>query len=311
MAYHIDPLLYGSVFAVPSVVVDKYIKIATDVQIKTLLWVIRNAHITQEQAKIAAIAIDERESEVKDAFLFWTSVSVLHNDDKSEKKAIIPAVKEKVKKITETLKPTRAEAVRRASDEKEFKILFDEVQMKLGRTITGAEMTTLVYIHDTLGIPPAVILMVIGYSQQRDKKGFAYIEKICKDWAENEIFTVTQAEEKLNELYLMTTAWRIVAAAFGIEKRKPTSSEEKLTLKWVNEFGYGHDILKAAYDNAVDAIGKVNFRYIDKILSAWHKDGVKKPADIQGKEKKPTAIKKKSSIDLDLYRKKLREKDET
>ena len=43
MAYTINPAVFGSMFAVPSQVVDNNIKLASASQLKTLLWVFRHA----------------------------------------------------------------------------------------------------------------------------------------------------------------------------------------------------------------------------------------------------------------------------
>lgn len=75
--------IWNSVFAVPSEVVDKYIKLAGAVQLKVLLWLLRN-NCRQEKitAEIIATALNMSPIDVKDCMEFWISVGVLskYND---------------------------------------------------------------------------------------------------------------------------------------------------------------------------------------------------------------------------------------
>lgn len=71
--------MWNNVFAVPSDVVDKYIKLAGAVQLKVLLWLLRN-NCRQEKitAEIIATALNMSPIDVKDCMEFWISVGVLN-----------------------------------------------------------------------------------------------------------------------------------------------------------------------------------------------------------------------------------------
>lgn len=61
------------------------------------------------------------------------------------------------------------------------------------------------------------------------------------------------------------------------------------------------EILKLAYENAIERINKVNFKYINTTLLNWEKSGIKTPADL----KKYNNKKKYSSddeSDLEKYK---------
>ena len=138
------------------------------------------------------------------------------------------------------------------------------------------------------------------YAYDSGKLTFGYLQKVCVDWAKNDIDTVSKAEERLNELYLSKTAWKITESAFGIEHRKPSATEKKYVEKWVNEFGFNKDMLEAAYDICINNTSKISFRYINTILESWHKKGWKKPTDIvEESPKKDSNGKKSSFFDLD------------
>lgn len=76
---------WNSVFAVPSDVVDKYIKLAGAAQLKVLLWLLRN-NCRREKitANDIATALNMNPIDVKDCMEFWLSVGLFcTNDDNS------------------------------------------------------------------------------------------------------------------------------------------------------------------------------------------------------------------------------------
>ena len=66
----------------------------------------------------------------------------------------------------------------------------------------------------------------------------------------------------------------------GIEHRSPSKAELDTANKWVNDWHYGRDIIRLAYEACVDATSKFSFPYIRKIMEKWHSAGVKTVDDI-------------------------------
>ena len=69
--------IWGNVFAVPSDVVDKYIKLAGAAQLKVLLWLLRNNDRRQQiTANDIGAALNMNPIDVKDCMEFWISVGL-------------------------------------------------------------------------------------------------------------------------------------------------------------------------------------------------------------------------------------------
>ena len=68
---------------------------------------------------------------------------------------------------------------------------------------------------------------------------------------------------------------------FGIGSRKLTPREERAFLTWTQEYGYGEEVIGAAYDVTVSATNKASVAYTDKILAHWHEAGVRTPAEAE------------------------------
>lgn len=76
MNYNINLGGWNSIFAVPSDVVDKYIKIASGSNIKVLLYFLRHCGELLND-EIIATALSMNEEDVKDALSFWVQVGLL------------------------------------------------------------------------------------------------------------------------------------------------------------------------------------------------------------------------------------------
>lgn len=299
MKYSVNPSVLGSLLAVPSVVAESCLKLASSDQLKVLLAFFKYSG-TDDYIENITAASGVRAADVVDCLDYWASCGVLVCNGKSVVSDSDKPVNNK-KANNVSGKPTREEAVRRAQDDDELKYLFGEIQCLLSREVTTAQMCTLVWLHDTYGLPASVILMAVQYSINEGKRSFSYIEKVCVDWAENDVTDVAAAERRLNQLYLSKSAWKIVCSAFGIDDRRPSAKESKFADKWVNEYNFSKKMLKAAYDRAIDSIGKLNFSYIGKILDKWYADGITKPEQLtDGGDNKPKSSKKSdTSYDIE------------
>jgi DnaD/phage-associated family protein len=51
--------------------------------------------------------------------------------------------------------------------------------------------------------------------------------------------------------------------------------------KWLHEWNLPLEVITEACDRCVEQIAKPNFKYVDKILSEWHKKGVTALKDIE------------------------------
>lgn len=303
MNYSIALKELNSIFALPSSIVDDHLKLASEYQLKVLLLFIRNQG-NQDVFETISKRLNLSNNEVKDCLDYWVQRGVLVSDEKSV--VADKTIAKQVVRETATEKPTRQEAVSRIANCEELKYLTNVAQEKFARPITTAEMSTFVWLYDTYGLPVPVIIQAIQYAFDSDRLRFSYVEKVCIDWAKNDITTISKAEERLNSLYLSKTAWRLVENAFGIEHRKPSATEKKYAEKWVNEFEFNKDMLETAYDICINQTGKINFRYINTILESWHKKGFKKPAEIQeDTEKNKNKKQNDTSYSIDSIKKKI------
>lgn len=298
MKFTINPTIFGNTFSVPSVVADKYLKIATATQLKVLLFFMRNISDGIEPEKISS-ALSIAEDEVLDALVFWQQREILIGETKTteEQKQVV---------ITSSL-PSRADVIKRGLEDKQLMFLLREAQLKFGRNLKQNESQLLVSLYDDYGLDPSVILLLLQYAVSEGKCNLSFVKKTATQWISAGVETVIDAERLITEQTKQNLAWSVVQNAFGIERRNPSSKELELSNLWINEWQISVDMLKAAYDACIDSKTKLSFAYVAKIIESWHKDGVTTPAQLA--EKKPNKKTQNKNdyagYDLDLFEKML------
>ena len=335
MNYSVNPSMFKSIFAVPADVVDKHIRLANEHQLKVLLWILRNSPDSPDiSAMCKALKIKREDAE--DYLQYWVLTGVISSDEnetapsstaEKEKIATDPKPPAEIIKLPEIQletpsKPSSTEILKRIDESPEIGYLFKEAQIKLGKTIGYDGQCTLLLLHDHYGLPTEVLFMLIEYCVSVGKTNYGYIETVGKDWGNKEIDTLEKAADQISTLKNANSIWKEVASTAGLNNPRPTTKQASLISKWNKEFSYGADIIYLAYEEMVNHTGKLNFNYMDKILTTWHQSGVKTPSDIDAlksmtqnkpntkavksdntKPQKSNALEHKASYDHDAYEK--------
>ena len=127
---------------------------------------------------------------------------------------------------------------------------------------------------------------------------------MARDWAESGVFTLEAAEKKLQELEEHRQAWAKVQSAAGLPRRAPSRKEEDAAYRWVYQWKFTGEMLRAAYERCVDNTGKFNISYINKILEGWHKQGARNLQEVEMLEaKKKEEREQGTSYDIDQLEK--------
>ncbi len=286
MSYQINPASYQQVFVLPKAIVEQHIKLAGALQLKVLLWLFYHQGVVNDCAEIAN-DLGATPSDVQDALQYWLMNGIVQNEESKEmvasanEPAKAPEVSSaKISADSKPQKPNRAEVAKRGAESPEIAWLLCEAQNKFNRTLTFSDSSTLVWLMDTYGLSPAVIVMVIEYAASQSKCNIRYIEKTALSWLKNDINTVEKAEVYLTKLEQARNNWNTVRRVFGIEQRKPTSQEEVYTARWLEEWQFSQKMLNEAYDRCINNTGKISFPYINKILEKWYQAGFRSPKDI-------------------------------
>lgn len=325
MAFSIQPGAWKSVFAVPSALVDKHIKMATPNQLKVLLWALRHAEESFSYDDIAS-ALGIPELDVQDAMLYWVQAGLVTQDSPAVRApslvepvaapsvhapemplaapaAVAPTAAMPPRRIP---KPDGLFIAERINQSAEIRFLMQEAQQVLGRPLSPGLSSTLLAIHDDYGLPVDVTLMLLQFVKGRGKDNTSYIEAVARDWSQEGIASHRQAEEKLRRLDEISQAWQKIEQELRISPRAPSAREERYAEKWLLEWKFSPQMVRQAYDRGVDAIGKLSLSYMNRILERWNKEGIRTPQQVADELLEKSASHKgtaprKATYDIEEY----------
>ena len=324
MSYSVNPSMFKSIFAVPTDIVDKHIRLANEHQLKVLLWILRNSPDNPDINEMCK-ALKMNINDASDYLQYWILTGVLMDGSDETVQNIPEPVQTHTQPIPESVsvpvknkakeepditpsKPSSSEIAERIDESPEIGHLFNEAQHKLGKTIGYDGQCTLLLLHDHYGLPTDVLFMLIDYCVSIGKTNYSYIQAVGKDWGTREVDTLDKAAEQITALRKANAVWHEFAKSAGIINPRPTTSQTAYLRKWSDEFKFSTEMMILAYEEMANHTGKLNFNYIDKVLSNWHSKGYKTPEDVanaaaEQKEKKPKSpASANASYDLDKFK---------
>ncbi len=342
----------GGMFFVPQAIADKYLKLASEYQLKALLYLLGKggAASSAEIAKKLGITGADAEN-IMD---FWVAEGILVQNSgevsgKSIPETVQTAVQNPVSVSVENPAPVGqqtlqneqiAEKAQKQAVKSEFKIsppvltpaeidkigsenaeianLLNEAQVAFGHTLSHSEMEMTVNLVSFYGMLPEVVLMLIAYCKEAKKAGkrigSAYLYAIAKNWLEQGITTVSDAEARLCEAENAGTFWHRIRETGGFVSKSPTEKQLDMIMEWRKN--HSDELILHAASEMREAIDKPNLKYMNTILVRWKKVGITTVAQAQAdsenyqKQKENRAAKSKTgeisrkpTYDLDKIKK--------
>jgi DnaD/phage-associated family protein len=186
---------------------------------------------------------------------------------------------------------------RRIDEGSDFKALVNEFQQRLGRVMSGGDLTILFGIYDYLGLPAEVIVILVGWCiDEKERKygegkrpSLREIEKEAYIWAHKELFTLESVEAYLKKKNQSKQKSEEIKSCLGIKGRPLSPTEEKYITAWL-DMGFEADAIEEAYDRTILNKKELIWPYINRIIESWHKNGLHsiieiKSGDIKAEQK--------------------------
>lgn len=307
MNFKINPSAYGDVFVLPKAVVNNNLRLAGAIQLKALLYLYCNSGTKDTSCEAIAEALGADKGDVSDAMIFWCERGLVIKDGEEpaavpvtlapandefsvsvsllkEEKPVTPA-KKKVADLPIS-RPSHEQIAVRCNECEEFRELFSEAQMILGKTIGYEGQSILIMLHDSYDLPVEVILMLLEYVTAKGKTGYKYIATVGKEWSEKEIVTIEAAEEYISSQNEADEIWKRFKALTGVNNPNPTAKQKKFLSVWTKDFGFSVEMICLAYEICIDNTGKMNLEYMNKVLKNWKDKGVKSPSDAKREQER-------------------------
>lgn len=193
------------------------------------------------------------------------------------------SVVEKLKSQT-TDKPASSQKEYTLDEIKEFRKnpdiseLFFIIETYLKHTLSSTDTNMVLYWLDELHFSTDLVEYLVEYCITKGHSSLRYMNKVALGWADAGIKTVDQAKD---DAAAHSQIYYSVMKALGITGRNLVDSEVSLINKWVGEYGFDIELVKAACSKTISAIQKPSFEYTDSILANWRKKDVHTLKDVE------------------------------
>lgn len=310
----------NGIFNLPTDIVDKYLKMASEYQLKALLYIIR--HEGRADSASVAKALGQTVGDIESIMEFWLSEGVVVADGCEIAPSPAPVTEPAEEKAEKTVPKHEMLAAPRlspkdvaafAAADQSISFLLSDAQRVLGRTISHAEQEMLVNMVQYYGLKVEVILMILEFyrsEKQRGKAiGISYVNAMAKNWADEGINSITEAEAKLQDIARSDRLWNEIVAITGIRHRRPTAKQREMVDDWFKDFDVA--MITLAADIMKENTAEPSLAYVNKIIKQWKKKNITSPAQVKAEQeafeksksdKKSDKLKRKPTYDMDEYK---------
>lgn len=304
MSFYLDTGSWNSVFAIPTDLIDKHIKNCDEYSLKIILVLLRYPceKFTKEGLYEKAgvpVSFGDRALNywIKAGFIGYDN-NVLSPTISNEIKKESPQTNQSMKKM---LRPDSIYIAQRLRESEDLSHLFADAQAILGKTLSPSLSAVLLIAHDDYCLPIEVITMMISYCNSVGRSSTSFFEALAKNWYELGITTIEQAEKRIEEISQRSNAWKTLCSTIGLPYRQPIKSELDLAYDAICQMKFSKEMILLAYEKTIAGTGKLQPKYMFKILQAWYKSKIVTPFDLEKYEgEKKTSYNKKASTDTDI-----------
>lgn len=156
--------------------------------------------------------------------------------------------------------------------------LFFIIETYLKHTLSSTDTNMVLYWLDELHFSTDLVEYLVEYCITKGHSSLRYMNKVALGWADAGIKTVDQAKD---DAAAHSQIYYSVMKALGITGRNLVDSEVSLINKWVGEYCFDIELVKAACSKTISAIQKPSFEYTDSILANWRKKDVHTLKDVE------------------------------
>ena len=178
-----------------------------------------------------------------------------------------------------------------------FPALAGEVERRLGRRLSAADLKGLYTLYDHLAIPAEVILMLVGWCVEEVERKYGpgrkpFLSQIKKEgfvWARLGIDTIERAEERITALTRLRSREAEVLRLLDISPRPLVQREKDYIAAW-DEMGFDNEAIRMAYERTVLKKQSMDWGYMNGILRRWHEKGLHTAAAVRTGDRDPRPV---------------------
>lgn len=229
-------------------------------------------------ADCLATVLEAERDDITDALGFWRGVGVVGLAESEAPAAGDAPTKAPVqKKSGEGAELGAAELADYISD-LSLAELIEAAEQQCGRVFNRPDLAALVRLSQDLGLDGGYILTLLSYCDtlgDNTAKSVRYAERVATGLLAKGIDSREALEEYVHTRATLRSSEGWLRRMFGMGTRRLSEREQEAFLTWTRTYGYGEEVVGAAYDITVEATGRASVAYTAKILARWHEAGIR------------------------------------
>ncbi len=170
-----------------------------------------------------------------------------------------------------------------------FSGLVPEVEKRLGRSLLTQDVKDLMYLTDYLGLPPEVVLMLVGHCVDSARQGarvtLNQIKREGLRWHDAGAMTLEAADAYMARQAMLRDRHRTLLALMDRPGRAPMRQERDYLNQWI-DLGFQDEAIREAYERTVFQVGELRWGYMNGILRSWSQQGLHTIEEIRAAEQK-------------------------
>ena len=184
-----------------------------------------------------------------------------------------------------------------AEEHSTFPALVGEVERRLGKRLSAADLKNLYTLYDHLALPAEVILMLVGWCIDETARKYGpgrkpFLSQIKKEgfsWARLGVDTMERAEERIAALTRLRSRESEVLRLLDISPRPLVQREKDYIAAW-DGMGFDDEALRMAYERTVLKKQSMDWGYMNGILRRWHEKGLHTAAAVRTGDRDPRPV---------------------
>ena len=169
-----------------------------------------------------------------------------------------------------------------------FPGLVGEVQRRLGKVLSTADLKSLYTVYDYLALPPEVICLLVNWCVEESRRKYGpgrmprmgEVQRGAFRWKRLGVDTAQAADAYLKRQELYRTREGEILKLLDLPLRPLVDKERKKVQAWT-DMGFDDQALRLAYEKTVYKKQKMDWDYMNGILCGWHKKNLHTLAEIE------------------------------
>ena len=285
----------SNITVISNIFIDKYMPSANGSFVKVYLYLLRlMSDSSANDISISTIAdnLEHTETDILRALTYWEKLHILtlkrntqntidsitlhdlHDVSSLEATPNLNISMHNMSHVQDEISCTTAND--KLQDNKDLNFVISIAEKYIERMLTPNDEQLILYLYTKAGFSPDLILELYEYCASQGKKQYRYIEAVASAWIKDGI---KSADEARNTTDTYITNYKAVVNEFGINRQLGQAEKDYID-KWSKSYGFDINLIKKACSKTLLTIQKPDFKYTDKILTAWYQKNIKTESDL-------------------------------